>query len=114
MNITQVYGAEVESIGRMAELADATALGAVGATLGGSNPLPPIRPDGKLRDPEVSFKERVGLREGKTPFPFRKRTGFGKGKLRVPFPTEEGGSEWGNPSAEEGEPRESRRRRDDR
>ena len=28
--------------GRMAELADATALGAVGATLGGSNPLPPI------------------------------------------------------------------------
>ena len=28
--------------GRMAELEDATALGAVGATRGGSNPLPPI------------------------------------------------------------------------
>ena len=40
-----------EDCGRMAELADATALGAVGATLGGSNPLPPIRSDGKLRDP---------------------------------------------------------------
>jgi hypothetical protein len=28
--------------GRMAKLADAIALGAIGATLGGSNPLPPI------------------------------------------------------------------------
>ena len=28
--------------GRMAKLENATALGAVGATLGGSNPLPPI------------------------------------------------------------------------
>ncbi len=27
----------------MAELADAIALGAIGATLGGSNPLPPTR-----------------------------------------------------------------------
>ena len=27
----------------MAKLADAIALGAIGATLGGSNPLPPIR-----------------------------------------------------------------------
>ncbi len=29
-------------LGRMAKLADAIALGAIGATLGGSNPLPPI------------------------------------------------------------------------
>ena len=36
--------------GRMAELADATALGAVGETHGGSNPLPPTSSMG--RDPE--------------------------------------------------------------
>ena len=29
--------------GRMAKLADAIALGAIGATLGGSSPLPPIK-----------------------------------------------------------------------
>ena len=38
----------IEVSERMAELADATALGAVGATRGGSNPLPPICLDGTL------------------------------------------------------------------
>ena len=94
----------------MAELEDATALGAVGETRGGSNPLPPSEFVANCLDPE---RKEMGVGRG-NPVPFRKRTGFGKGKLRVPFPTEEGGSEWDNPSAEEGEPRESRRWRDDR
>ena len=42
-----------EISGRMAELAYAIALGAIGVTLGGSNPLPP----------RINFKTPLSMRE---------------------------------------------------
>ena len=42
-----------ERFGRMAELVDATALGAVGATHGGSNPLSPMSLSGSQRDGKI-------------------------------------------------------------
>ncbi len=50
-----VGGEEIS--GRMAKLADAIALGAIGVTLGGSNPLPPIKILlRKIFTPDVSNK----------------------------------------------------------
>ena len=64
--VPTICATRYELIGRMAELEDATALGAVGETRGGSNPLPPTvqTRDSKLSGSRPSAFASGSLAEG--------------------------------------------------
>ena len=54
-------------LGRMAKLVDATALGAVGATRGGSSPLPPTHRDGELSGSRKGWRFNSSLAQPCSP-----------------------------------------------